>query len=337
MQTVQEIHNCSSVIDTAESGMRRTKEHGKLRLLILSAATCGLLMTVFLARVAHAQQSAAKPADSQKTGSAKVSPVGQAVTGEVAEETAKPGKPRGEGFKVHGHWVLVVKNPDGKVVDRREFDNSLVTGGAALSGDAILAAVLSGNASVGDPVIMLIDGAINGAGVDPSTVCYLDSAAGVPVTCSALSTGQQPVTQLTAPETSPSTWQTGLVSTANFTTANSLPSVSWVLSGNFTVPSTFTTLNAVQSLLPLCLALNGPPPTTTPGTVVQTLFGHIQGRTADVASKSCAVAISDTPNGEFVMYGALTSTTINNGGTAAPITGLTAGQIIMISVTITFS
>src|SRR5579871_6654695 len=49
-----------------------------------------------------------------------------------------------EGIKVHGHWVLQIRNRDGSVASRREFDNSLATGpnngGAALS--QILAGVV---------------------------------------------------------------------------------------------------------------------------------------------------------------------------------------------------
>ncbi len=31
-----------------------------------------------------------------------------------------------EGIKVHGHWIIEVRNPDGTLVTRREFDNRLV-------------------------------------------------------------------------------------------------------------------------------------------------------------------------------------------------------------------
>jgi hypothetical protein len=34
-----------------------------------------------------------------------------------------------EGIKVHGRWVIEVQNPDGTVVERREFNNALSTGG----------------------------------------------------------------------------------------------------------------------------------------------------------------------------------------------------------------
>ena len=35
-----------------------------------------------------------------------------------------------EGVRVRGHWVIEVRNPDGTLITRREFDNSLAPGGA---------------------------------------------------------------------------------------------------------------------------------------------------------------------------------------------------------------
>lgn len=49
-----------------------------------------------------------------------------------------------EGITVHGHWLIEVRNPDGKVVSRTEFENSLQPAGKVL-----LAAVLSGYAPGG--------------------------------------------------------------------------------------------------------------------------------------------------------------------------------------------
>ena len=34
-----------------------------------------------------------------------------------------------EGIKVHGHWTIEVREPDGRLVNRREFDNALTDGG----------------------------------------------------------------------------------------------------------------------------------------------------------------------------------------------------------------
>ena len=37
-----------------------------------------------------------------------------------------------EGIKVHGHWTIDVRNPDGKLVSHTEFENALQTSGASL-------------------------------------------------------------------------------------------------------------------------------------------------------------------------------------------------------------
>lgn len=47
----------------------------------------------------------------------------------VAKPTAAPaGSPAGprEGFRVHGRWTIEVRDPDGTLVERREFENALV-------------------------------------------------------------------------------------------------------------------------------------------------------------------------------------------------------------------
>ena len=49
-----------------------------------------------------------------------------------------------EGIVVHGHWVLEVRNPDGSVADRREFENALVQG-ASLMTDLLLRRRSMGN------------------------------------------------------------------------------------------------------------------------------------------------------------------------------------------------
>lgn len=37
-----------------------------------------------------------------------------------------------EGIKVHGHWVIEVREPDGSLVERREFENALLPSGAGM-------------------------------------------------------------------------------------------------------------------------------------------------------------------------------------------------------------
>lgn len=74
----------------------------------------------------------------------------QSAQQETATEENSPKReesPRGgqhEGIKVHGHWTIEVRNPDGRLVTHREFENSLQS-----SGSFILASVLGGAAVPG--------------------------------------------------------------------------------------------------------------------------------------------------------------------------------------------
>jgi hypothetical protein len=59
-----------------------------------------------------------------------------------------------EGIEVHGHWTIEVRNPDGTLAERREFDNWLHS-----AGGQALAAILGRQASVGGWAIQLIGSA----------------------------------------------------------------------------------------------------------------------------------------------------------------------------------
>jgi hypothetical protein len=63
----------------------------------------------------------------------------QAEPGPQEAKEAKPAGGMPEGIKVHGHWTIEVRDPDGTVATHREFENSL-TGGGAIA----LAQILSG-------------------------------------------------------------------------------------------------------------------------------------------------------------------------------------------------
>jgi hypothetical protein len=49
---------------------------------------------------------------------------------EAQPNRAKPAGGTGEGIKVHGHWIIDVRNPDGTLATHREFENSLQPSGA---------------------------------------------------------------------------------------------------------------------------------------------------------------------------------------------------------------
>jgi hypothetical protein len=72
----------------------------------------------------------------------------------MAEQSSPTNEPRpkgkNEGITIHGHWTIEVRNPDGKVVAHREFENSLVP-----VGKNVLASLLSNTAVVGSWVVYL--------------------------------------------------------------------------------------------------------------------------------------------------------------------------------------
>ena len=82
-------------------------------------------------------------------------------------QTANP-----HGIKVHGHWVLEVKDKDGKTVNRREFENSLqssnylsdILAGLALPGP--LAILVQDSSNVG---YMITDSTASTAGICPAS------------------------------------------------------------------------------------------------------------------------------------------------------------------------
>jgi hypothetical protein len=51
---------------------------------------------------------------------------------------------KNEGIKVHGQWVLEIKNPDGSLDSRHEFENSLVTGGQGALASLLLGSFATG-------------------------------------------------------------------------------------------------------------------------------------------------------------------------------------------------
>jgi hypothetical protein len=67
-------------------------------------------------------------------------------------EQPEPNDRAHQGVKVHGHWAIDVKNPDGAVARHVEFENSLVVGGG---GDTLLAFALTGYLSAADWALSL--------------------------------------------------------------------------------------------------------------------------------------------------------------------------------------
>ncbi len=88
--------------------------------------------------------SLAAPALLAQAPAPSAHPAATAAPAPPAEEqtnAATPGGPH-ESIKVYGHWVIEVRNPDGSLAQRREFENALQRS----AGQAVAAALLLGNA-----------------------------------------------------------------------------------------------------------------------------------------------------------------------------------------------
>nr|UXE46090.1 hypothetical protein Hi04_10k_c5653_00005 [uncultured bacterium] len=98
------------------------------------------------------------------------------VTCGVAEAQSPDGAARqasspGADIKVHGHWTIEVRNPDGTVASHNEFENACVSCGQAL------APLLARSASVWFwTLILSVDGTTSGPCMDDNsqaTQCYI--------------------------------------------------------------------------------------------------------------------------------------------------------------------
>jgi hypothetical protein len=295
----------------------RMKLDGSERVGLVVGA-CGLLALVFAGQPGLAQQTAKEmPVTSPAiTQSAKLAPAvasspsaikPQEPVGEE-EGTAKPSKPGGEGIKVHGHWVLQVKNADGTLGERREFENSLVTNTYGQGGDQLLIGLLTGEATPGGFMIGMVT--VNtSANPDPASWCSDSGSVG---TCYMLTQANNVYFGLSKVNR-----QNGLTTSTPVVTpnGNGAPIRQIVLAGNFTIPSGLTVLNAVATYQATC-------------------FPPVVGlNTADIPSTQCVYPV---PSQDGTGFSTFTATVIG-GSTPAPLTNLIAGQIIQVSVTLSFS
>jgi hypothetical protein len=105
-----------------------------------------LALVLFCAAPSWAQTAPSAAKSSAKPATATTAPA----------QHAKPNGGNHEGITVHGHWVITVKNPDGTVATRREFENGLNMGNGT-GGTGLLASILGRAASVGSWGIQFVD------------------------------------------------------------------------------------------------------------------------------------------------------------------------------------
>jgi len=103
--------------------------------------------------LAQAQPAAARPATAAPVAGpastepppapAPANPKGLQGTPVAVSATPTPKKPGAEGLKVHGHWIIDLRNADGTIAEHRDFENSLL-------GPTALLQILSGQYVTGD-------------------------------------------------------------------------------------------------------------------------------------------------------------------------------------------
>jgi len=257
------------------------------------ATACSVLLMLSAGQPGLAQQSATdKPA---AAGTAAKLPAPQRLAAQTAAEekvATAPAKPGVEGIKVHGHWIIDVRNPDGSLAQHRDFENSLADGGYFLTG------AVSGYALIGGYFINLVGNACTPLTYGYSN-CYI-------------------------PQTGASNWECGvyytcigsLTAVPNFGIAGVTAS-SLVVSGSAVIPMAGT-ISAVQTLNNYCYS-QGPPGVIGPANLTS-------GNPA-----ACTATNAGGGNTNGWGYNTLTGTTLTT-----PLS-VTAGQAILVTVTISFS
>ena len=292
------------------------------RFVFHGRSSAGMLAALLLSALWASEPVGAQQAE---TGALAVDAGGAKLSGVSGNGApAEAGTAASGGIRVHGHWVIDVRNPDGTVAEHREFDNSLVTGGSLVSGAELLAGLLTGNLSAGDPAIGFVQGTL---GSDPSTYCNSATPVSTNTTCYGLSGSFGPSTYLP-------NFQAGLSTSYTFS-----PAVKLVLTGNFQAPPSLTSISAVQTLFTVCVANAAPFSVSVPtqGEEGPESFkaGTYTGRTDDIAPARCNPLGTSATNGlnglGYRIFGTLTSATLT------PAVKVQTDQVITATVTISFS
>ncbi len=129
-----------------------------IRFAFLSLFILGVAIPAWAGQSGTAPPSTRAVAASVASGVAAPAAKPHAPAGQAVSAGAPGAKGSQEGIKIHGHWTIEVKNPDGRLVTHREFENSLAPAGA---GASLLAAILGGVATPGSWMIQVRDSATN--------------------------------------------------------------------------------------------------------------------------------------------------------------------------------
>jgi hypothetical protein len=262
----------------------------------------GLMLAacLLLATPARTQASAART----NPGSVAAASHGAAVEGGESGSKASSRKPGVEGIKVHGHWKIDVRNADGTLARSYEFENSLVSPNAA---DVALSQILSGQATIAGWAIEL-------GSSTPTALCVTQYLSTTINTC-ALVPKTTPVDLINTSECASDLCYAGLTATIIPYNSTTQAPAAFQLQESFTVP-------------------NGGPITN----VATVMFGcGANSGTTTVSVDSCLNYPNESPGGSVVVPGnTLLDTHFTATSLPTPLM-VASGQIVQVTVTISFS
>jgi hypothetical protein len=280
------------------------------------------LAALFTLAIAGLSPALAHSADSTSAQQGASAPAARPNT--AAEPTAPKG--REEGIQVHGHWTIKVSNPDGKVVQHVEFENSLSPG----LGGLLLMSLLTGTITPGSWAVGL-ETPNNGAtactnpityiiatGPTYQNVCTLATPTGVYYQTCDDQEGCFPTLTITGPTVSAPT----ITLVGQMTAENSAPITGVVSMLNPCQPSVTPTACPTTTPYPS----TGNTVTTAPPVIQQATGGNYPN--VQIADLMWGIPLTGTSFG----------TAGSCGGTSQPPCqiSVTAGQLVSASVTISF-
>jgi hypothetical protein len=211
-----------------------------------------------------ARPIAAAPPTSPGVGSSSATPAAKQAVAQNLPAKPSASKGQHEGIKVHGHWTIEVRNPDGKLVSHREFENSL--GGYPFgNGAGLLAGILGRIVTPGSWQVTLYDPTLGNQVIinEPNSAA---SSECLTVVSSIQSGGR-------AGSCSNNLSVAGPQLTTGGISSGSLTGGTLTFTGSGTVPSGFpATIGVVDTADFVCVISDSPVTCTTDSTTLSGLF-----------------------------------------------------------------
>jgi hypothetical protein len=301
---------------------RRGLMLGALLAMLLSFADISFAQSDGPATSARDVKRAAVPASTTPTTAAVAMPTVPTVKPMAPAEENTPAKGQREGIIVHGHWTIEVRNPEGRVVTHREFENSFLD-------QDVLAGLLGHASAAGGLSITLLGtcGTIN----YPARLSPVPLPPGVPYTGPGCVLYESDSPAFTAPFFNDLTQ-----AVPNYLGTNTLGYGIDCSNGN---PNCYGVLSASSSPGSDVLTLQGtaPLPTTVGTGSISAVYANIYTCAPSNSPSACANASHGLFGGIAGITGPLSGSFTLTGTTLPSAVPVSGGQSVSVTVQISFS